>query len=179
MSVPFGIIRTISRTGEYGKSMASPMADPLFWKYAVTSEGASPPRKMIARHNTVAKSVENRTRLNGGASRNSTRLGELELYSTMVNKALKIATKAMIWVLSPLALGSSAYGMTINITTKMALTTAPGNRDSTAIFLFCALEHSTKPILHSSTHFSFLLRQSCANTVQPINSVMPERASYH
>ena len=87
---------------------------------------------MIDSVKTIAKRDTNRRRLNGGAERNSIRLGLLAEYSTIVNIAAKIATSTTICALSDPIVGNIADGVTIISTTSAARAKAPGSREVTA-----------------------------------------------
>jgi len=82
--------------------------------------------------NTVRKRAPNRNLLNGGAARNSTRLGLADVYSTSVNSAAHSATMTANCPPSDPAVGSIIDGVTINSTTSAARKSAPDRREITA-----------------------------------------------
>ena len=113
------------RTGEYGKSSVLPRIVPSEVSPAVSNVGSVSPFCSTASRKTVKNSVRNRSRLNGAASRNSTMLGKLELYSTKVSEKASSATRTVIWLLSAATPGSNSAGVAMSNATRKPRVAAP------------------------------------------------------
>lgn len=127
-----GIISTIRRTGENGKSVDAATRSPSKCTRRLKVPISVTPRSTSDRVITVTQSTENLRRLNGGASRNSIMLGAVELYSTNVNRAAKMLTSATICGPSTPPVGRMIEGVAISNTTSIARITAPGSLTNTA-----------------------------------------------
>ncbi len=92
--------------------------------------------RITDKENTVTNNAPNRMRLNGGASRNSTRLGLATLYSAAVKRPAKIATTITTKAPSPTDDGIIVDGRMINVITKSARANAPGSLESTVSLPF-------------------------------------------
>jgi len=112
--------------------MDAPIRSPVNCRNWVRTDTRPASFKTKDKTTTVNKRAAKRMRLKGGASRNSTMLGLVPMYSTKVKNAAHMAINRTAMDPSALTKGIRTDGVTISNTTRNALKNAPGSREITA-----------------------------------------------